>query len=66
LLSKLKENNKNLEIKIRDISYVIIDKNKEKNLNDRLILFGLGDTIKLMKENKCKEYFFDTTFKILT
>ena len=42
LIYKLKDNDKNLEINIRDISYEYKKNNETKQLKDRLILFGLS------------------------
>jgi len=54
-----------LEKYVLDISYNKIINNKEENVNEKIIFFGIKENIVLMKKKIIKEYFLDITFKII-
>ena len=65
LIQKIKVYIPDLYIKINDIKYAIEIK-KEKLLRDnRIIFFGLDKNFELIKPNNIKEFFADTTFKVI-
>jgi len=65
LIEKIKTNIPDLYIKIYDIKYEIIIKNKKNNRDNRLIFFGINKNLELITPNHTVEFFMDTTFKII-
>ena len=53
-----------LYIKIFDVKYEIKIKNKIQIHENRIIFFGLQKNLEIM-DSKKKEFFVDTTFKII-
>ena len=65
LVGKIELNVPNLKKYILDISYEIKIKNKKRSREQRIILFGIDENIKKIKDNTIKEYFMDVTFQII-
>ena len=65
LISKLQLENLDIYIKILDLKYENKKNNNTEFREQRIIIFGLNEKLKYLKNSNTIEFFLDSTFKII-
>ena len=65
LINQIKDISYELEYKTIDIKYAYKNKNKTEEREEKIIAFGTKETLKNLDKNNNKEFFIDSTFRII-
>ena len=65
LINQIKDISYELEYKTIDIKYAYKNKNKTEEREEQIIAFGTKETLKNLDKNNNKEFFIDSTFRII-
>ena len=65
LINKIKDVSIDLEVKTSDMKYKYKNKKKSEERSQQIILFGTKESLENLNTDKNKEFFLDTTFRII-